>query len=121
MSTKESNGIVDVAFAAMSDGEKQHFVNKVYKHDGIYPQKLKAATVRRSLKRGDRVTVASKACPTEAEDYILARVGKGEVNLINLKDGNRWTDNYPTATTLVLTAEEMDELVGESFVWTVAK
>lgn len=37
---KKTNAIVEVAFAAMNLGEKQHFVNKVFKYDGIYAQKL---------------------------------------------------------------------------------
>lgn len=38
--TKEGNIDVDYTFEQMTEGEKQHMVNKIYKYDSIAPQQL---------------------------------------------------------------------------------
>jgi hypothetical protein len=48
----------------------------------------------------------------QGDEFILARVGINEVNLISLYNGNRWSDNIKVKDTDYITQNEFKILVG---------
>lgn len=48
----------------------------------------------------------------EGQPYLLARTGTGQINLFNLRTGNKWGKPMEVESTLKVTHEELQRLVG---------
>lgn len=72
------------------------------------------AKLKCTYKAGDRFTKAESGY-THGMPYILASLGKSEVNLISLQDGNRWTDPMTVLLSHEIPKEEFEKHFGEEW------
>jgi len=113
------NADFDYLYDYMSEGQKQHMVNRIYARDGIYPQKLeKYVPVQEpTYKQGDRFKLARKASELGMSNntYLLAMPRAHGAQLINVQTGTRWNDKIvPVRSTVEITHKEMVDIVGSS-------
>jgi hypothetical protein len=76
------------------------------KLEGMYPEVFKLPT---TFKQGDRVQFPM-AIGFSENTYILAGMGGNNMTLINLANGNMWSDAVKVANSFSVTIDEMQQL-----------
>ena len=94
----------DYAYDEMSDGQKQHMVNRIYLNDGIMPQKLKKYMP--DVEMGTRYTHA-----TTGQEYMLAAMGMMLGALVNLKNGRLWHTPISLENPTCATEAELEQMM----------
>ena len=99
----------DYLYDDMSEGQKQHMVNRIYLRDGIYAQQLGAQPEVYSI--GQRFKVVHKGGNMKGV-YMLASVGSEplQVSLVNLKEGTRWNEGVEVKHIFRITEAEMGKI-----------
>ena len=75
----------DWFYENLSDGQKQHLANRLYKRDGIVPQQLQAARVPEET----LYPAGSRFEDNNGREYMLALMGDraGQMGLLNTRTG----------------------------------
>jgi len=94
----------DFAYDEMSEGQKQHMVNRIYLNDGIMPQKLRKYLPETEM--GSRFT----HCVT-GQEYMLAAMGNMCGALVNLNNGRIFHVPLPLNNPTCATDEELKRMM----------
>lgn len=117
MQTLENNNyLVDKQF--ILDAHKAACTEWKAKLEAKFPE----AFPKETFSIGDTIEVAYQEFRTNPEYYILAQVAPDSINLISLKDGNRWTDipvdlssDHRPSRMLNISYANLRKLVGSSY------
>jgi len=72
------------------------------------------AKLKCTYKAGDRFTKAASGY-SYGMPYILASLGKSQVNLISLQDGNRWAESMTVPLSHEIPKEDFEKHFGEEW------
>lgn len=98
-----TNEVTKEMLSILYSGEKDHCLDNICKGNGepIWPKV--------EYQCGDRFT--SRVCGTE---YILSQVAPCTVALINLRDGNRWSEGQEVQNPWRLTEDDFKKICGSA-------
>ena len=88
----------------MTEGQKQHMVNRIYRNDGIMPQKLKKYLPDTEM--GTRFTHA-----VTGNEYMLAAMGNSCGALVSLKNGRIWHTPMSLENATCATEAELERMM----------
>jgi hypothetical protein len=111
MSNDTQTKKIDDIYDHLTKGEMQHLVNKIYKHTGLYPAKLKALVEEHMpdpLYPGG--TVIEVMFMGDWTPYLIAKMGRSSWGLVNMDTGNRWSEPAE-AVSHGLTHSQLDDMV----------
>jgi hypothetical protein len=106
----------DYVYANMSEGQKQHMANRLYKRDGIYAQRLDTRLEQGMPKPGDVFERVSDDL-YQGHKYILAAFGGNKAALVNLRDGNVWRLPSDPINGHYMTQEDWKSVCGDPQKW----
>ena len=107
----------DYAYYNMSEGQKQHMANRLYKRAGIYAQQLDARLVPEMPKPGDMFERVEPEGLFDGERYLLACFGGEDTVLVSLRSGNAWRNPRGPINGYDMTPEDWKSVCGDPQNW----